>query len=372
MMGTKRDYYEILGIPKNASLDEIKKAYRKLALQYHPDRVPEEKKKESEEKFKEISEAYAVLSDPKKRELYDRYGHAGIDSHYTTEDIFRGADFSSIFKDLGDFGFGSIFEDIFSDFGFGLFGTGRSYRSRAKRKGEDIHLEMAFSLEEAKTGAEKEVSFFRYDNCSACGGTGGEPGASKENCPTCKGRGVVTSGLGFISFSQTCSTCNGEGRLFKRRCSKCSGRGRLKIKKNIKVSIPAGVDTGSILRLREEGNYGEGGRGDLYIHLVGKSHHIFERKGDDIKCRVRVNVIKAILGGEIEVPTLNGRVKMKIPAGTQPHTIFRLKGKGMVNLHTKRIGDELVEVEVEVPRKLSFRERRLLEEWARLKGESLS
>ncbi|HIE35709.1 MAG TPA: molecular chaperone DnaJ [Candidatus Omnitrophica bacterium] len=364
-MGTKRDYYEILGVSRDASLEEIKKAYRQLALKYHPDRVPPEKKKEAEEKFKEISEAYAVLSDPKKRELYDKFGHAGIDSRYTTEDIFKGADFSW----FADFDLGNIFEDIFSDFGFDIFGARRYSRSKAKRRGEGLYLEINISLEEAAKGVEKEVSFYRYENCSNCGGSGAAPGTTKEVCPQCRGKGVVSSGIGFFSFSQTCPYCRGEGEVIKKRCPECRGEGRVRIRKVLKVNIPQGVDTGSILRLREEGNWQTGGKGDLYLHIGVRPHPIFERKQDNIKCKVKISVLKAILGGQVEVPTLNGKVKMMIPSGTQSNTVFRLKGKGISNLRTKRVGDQLVEVEVEIPKRLSSKERKLLEEWAKLRRE---
>jgi len=369
MMSTERDYYDILGVSRGAALDEIKKVYRQLALKYHPDRVSQDKKKESEEKFKEISEAYAVLSDSKKRKLYDTYGHAGINSNYTTEDIFRNADFSSVFGNMGSGGLGDLFEDIFSGFGFEGFGQRSSQRQRAGVRGEDIPLEINISLEYAAKGDERKVAFYRYDVCQSCSGTGAEPGTKKETCPTCRGRGSISSGLGFISFSQTCPRCQGEGVIIKNRCRKCSGIGRQKIKKEVKVKIPAGVDNGSILRLRDEGNWARGGRGSLYIHIAVSRHHLFERRGSEIKTRVKVSVIKAILGGDTEVPTLNGNVKMKVPAGTQPGSIFRLRGKGILNLHTRRVGDELVLVEVDIPKKVSSKEKKLLEEWASLRGE---
>ena len=369
-MSTKRDYYEILGIDKGVSLDQIKTAYRKLAMQHHPDRVPEDKKKEAEEKFKEISEAYAVLSDPQKRQLYDQYGHAGVDSRYSTEDIFRSADFSSIF---GGAGLEDIFGDIFGGFGFDIFGGGQrgGRRRRAQRMGEDLHLETVISLEEAASGLEKEISFYHLEKCQHCGGKGAEPGTSKVTCTTCKGRGTISSGMGFISFSQTCPACQGEGEVFKKKCSKCAGQGRLRVKKNIKVTIPAGVDRGSVLRLRGEGHFGPGGYGDLYLHINVRPHPVFERDGDNIKCKFKISVFKAILGGEVEVPTLNGKVKMKVPSGTQPHAVFRLKGKGITNLRTKRSGDELVSIDIEIPRRISSRERKLLDEWVRLRGEDI-
>ena len=368
-MSTQRDYYEILGLAKGASVDEIKKSYRQLVMKFHPDRVSSEKKKEAEEKFKEISEAYAVLSDPQKKQLYDQYGHAGIDSRYSTEDIFRGADFSSIFGGMGG-GFADIFEHIFSDFGSDVFGgSSRAGRASRRRRGEDIQLQISITLQEASFGTEKDVSFYRYDNCSRCNGSGAEPGSSKTTCPSCKGRGAVSSGLGFISFSQTCPTCGGEGKIIKNRCRECQGQGRAKSRKNLKVTIPQGVDTGSVLRLKEEGHFGGQARGDLYIYIEVKAHPTFRREGDNIKCKVKIGVTQAILGSEIEVPTLVGRVKMKIPPGTQPNTIFRLKGKGIVNLRSKRLGDELVEAEIDIPKRLSSREKKLIEEWKKIRRE---
>jgi molecular chaperone DnaJ len=364
-MSTQRDYYEILGVEKNASVDDIKKSYRKLAMKYHPDRVSAEKKKESEEKFKEISEAYAVLSDSQKKDLYDKYGHAGIDSRYSTEDIFRGADFSSIFE---NFGGGGIFEDLFADFGFDIFGTRGRRGAGRQRGGEDIKLEMAITLEEAGSGIEKEITYYRHDSCSHCSGSGAEPGSSKETCSTCRGKGAVTSGMGFISFSQTCPSCRGEGMIIKNRCSSCRGEGRKRVKKTLKVNIPPGVDTGSVLRLREEGSYGPGGRGEVYLYIAMKSHSIFERRGRELICKVKVDVAGAVLGTEIEVPTLTGKVKMKVPSGTQPNTLFRLKNKGFYDLHTRRMGDEIVGVEVEIPQRLSSKEKKLFSELAKLRN----
>ncbi len=363
MMSTTKDYYEILGLSKGAAIDEVKKAYRQAVMKHHPDRVPPEQKKQAEEKFKEISESYAVLSDPQKKQLYDQYGHAGIDSRYSTEDIFRGADFSSIFGNMGG-GLGDIFENLFSD--FGVFGSGSS-GSRRRRSGEDIQIQISISLEEAYQGIEKDISYNRHENCLHCKGSGAEPGSDKVTCNTCRGQGSVTSGLGFIRFSQTCPNCGGQGKIIKQRCRKCSGNGRIKDRKSLKVTVPKGVDTGSVLRLRDEGSWANGQRGDLYIYINLRAHPQFKRQGSTILSVVKLSVVEAILGAEIEVPTLDGKVTMKVPAGTQPNTVFRLKGKGMVDLHSKRSGDELVEIEVEIPKKLSHRERRLVEEWARLK-----
>ncbi len=372
VMGTKRDYYEILGVKRNASLEEIKKAYRELALRYHPDRVPPEQKKEAEEKFKEISEAYAVLSDPQKRALYDQYGHAGIDQRYAYEDIFKGADFNSVFKDLGDFGFGeSIFEEIFGDLGFDLFGAGRRSRATAKRKGRDLEITVNVSLEEAAKGTEKVITLPRYEICSVCSGTGAKPGSKKTTCPQCGGKGRLIMSSGFFQLSQTCSRCGGEGSVITHPCSDCRGEGRIKVSRKIKVKVPAGVDTGSQLRIRGEGEAGTAARGDLYVLIECAPHPIFERHDNNILTQVNIGVAKAILGGEVEVPTLDGKVKMKIPAGTQSGKVFRLRGKGIIDLHTKTYGDELVQVNVEIPTHLSSEQRRLIEEFARLSGEEV-
>lgn len=362
-MNTTRDYYEILGIPKGSNVDEVKKAYRQLVMKNHPDRVSEDKKKEAEEKFKEISEAYAVLSDDKKKQLYDQYGHAGIDSKFSTEDIFRGADFSSIFGQGG--GFGDIFEQFFSD-----GRSGRGSRGARRQVGEDIQMKIEITLEEACFGVEKDVSLMRYDNCSSCNGSGAASGSSKVTCQTCQGQGAVRSGLGFISFSQTCPNCNGEGKIIKNRCKQCSGQGRVKGKKKLKVTIPKGVDNGSVLRLKEEGHFAGDGRGDFYLYTAISPHNIFIREGDNIKFKVKVPLTKAILGSEIDVLTLHGVVRMKVPVGTQPNSVFRLKGKGITNLRTKHLGDEFVEIEIAIPTNLSKKEQKLIKELADLRKEN--
>jgi len=343
-MTTKRDYYEVLGVKKNATLDEIKKAYRELALRYHPDRVPHEQKKEAEEKFKEISEAYAVLSDAQKRALYDQYGHAGIDQKYAYEDIFKGADFSSVFEDLGSFGMGGgIFEDIFSDLGFDIFGS-RTRRGSRARRGRDLEIATDITLEEAAAGVEKTITLPRYEVCSECGGSGAKAGTKKITCPQCKGSGRTVVSNGFFQLAQTCSRCGGEGSIIQTPCSDCHGEGRVKISRKLKVRIPAGVDTGSSLRIRGEGEAGTAGSGDLYVVIEVKPHPVFERQHNDILTEVNISLVKAILGAEVEVPTLEGKVKMKIPAGTQSGRIFRLKEKGIPDVHSKQSGDELVRV----------------------------
>ena len=369
-MSSKRDYYEILGVKKNASLDEIKSAYRELALRYHPDRVSAEQKKEAEEKFKEISEAYAVLSDSNKRALYDQYGHAGIDQRFTYEDIFKGADFSSIFQDLGDFGFGGgLFDEIFGDFGFDLFGHSRR-TGTSRRRGRDLQVEVDISLQEAVSGIEKTVKLPRYEPCTTCNGSGAKPGTKRTTCPQCRGSGRMVVSSGFFQLAQTCNRCRGEGTIIATPCPNCRGEGRSKITRKIKVKIPPGVYTGSHLRVRGEGEAGTLSRGNLYVLINVKPHPVFERVDNNIICQVDISVAKAILGAEIEVPTLNGNVKMKIPAGTQPNRIFRLRGKGIPDVHGRGTGDELVRINVVIPTSLTSEARRYIEEFARATGET--
>jgi molecular chaperone DnaJ len=370
-MSTKRDYYEILGVPKSASSEDIRKAYREMALKFHPDRVPAEQKKEAEEKFKEVSEAYAVLSDSSKRDLYDKYGHSGIDQRYAQEDIFKGADFSSIFRDMGG-GFssgGSIFEDIFGDLGFDIFGTRHSHGQSARRRGRDLQISIDISLEEAFRGAEKIISVPRYEPCATCAGSGAKPGTKKSTCPQCKGSGRTVVSNGFFQLAQTCSRCGGEGSIIQSPCPDCHGEGRMRITKKIKVKIPPGVYTGSQLRVRQEGEAGTNSRGDLYVIIEVRPHDVFQRHNNDISTTISISMVKAVLGGEAEVPSLEGKVMMKIPAGTQCGRVFRLKGKGLPDLHSRDIGDELVRVNIEIPSKLSSQQRQLMEEFARASGE---
>jgi len=370
-MSSKRDYYEILGVQKKATLEEIKKAYREMALRHHPDRVPVEQKKEAEEKFKEVSEAYAVLSDSQKRALYDQYGHSGIDQKYAYEDIFKGADFSSVFQDMGEFGVGGgLFDEIFSDLGFDIFGSrGRSRASRGRR-GRDLQITVDVTLEEAYTGTEKTITVPRYETCFVCSGSGARPGTKKSTCPQCKGNGRTVVSNGFFQIAQTCSRCRGEGSIIQAPCVECHGEGRVKIIRKIKVKIPAGVDTDSHLRMRGEGEHGQAGSGDLYVIMNVLPHNIFTREGNDILIEKTISLSKAVLGGETEVLTLEGKVAMKIPAGTQSHRIFRLKGKGMPDVHGRGQGDELVKVIVDIPVRLTAQQRKLIEEFAQISGES--
>ncbi|MCM8790675.1 MAG: molecular chaperone DnaJ [Candidatus Omnitrophica bacterium] len=372
---SKRDYYEVLGIPKTASADDIKKAYRNLALKYHPDRVPADKKKEAEEKFKEISEAYEVLVDPKKRQDYDQYGHAGVEGAFR-QGGFSWQDFHH-FDDLRDIFGGMDLSDLFRGFGFGddIFGEsfGTSGRRSALRRGSDLEYQLEISFEEAAFGTEKTISIPRYETCPECGGTGAKRGSKREECYECGGRGQIRSSSGFFNVVQTCRKCGGEGSVVKTPCPTCGGRGRVKTKRNIKVKIPAGVDSGSRLRIHGEGEAGERGgpHGDLYILLYVKPHELFERHGYDIYCEVPISFTTAVFGGEIEVPTLGGRIMMKIPAGTQGGRMFRLRGKGIAHLHDSGIGDQLVKVQIDVPTDLNPEQRKALKEYAKVSANGL-
>ena len=359
MPTTKRDYYEILGIAKTATVDEIKRAYRTLALKYHPDRVPADQKKEAEEKFKELSEAYAVLSDQKKRSVYDQYGHAGFDQRYSTEDIFRGADFSSIFQDLG-FG-GSIFEDLFG----GFSGSGSRVGTSRGTRGSDLELELSLSFEEAAKGLVKTVTVPRRELCSECRGEGGE----RTSCGACQGTGQLRQAAGFMVIARTCNRCGGQGSTVKRACPKCRGEGRVAVERKIEVTVPAGVESGMRLRLSGEGEGGTRARGDLYVHLNVKPHSLFKRDGPHLILDYPVDLAQAALGAEVDVPTMNGRVSMKIPSGTQSGTVFRVRGKGLPDVHDGRVGDLLVRVLVETPTSLNASQRRMVEEFGRTLGD---
>lgn len=359
---TKRDYYEILGVSKSASIDEIKRAYRTLAMKHHPDRVGAEHKKEAEEKFKELSEAYAVLSDPQKRSVYDQYGHAGFDQRYSTEDIFRGADFSSIFQDLG-FG-GSIFEDLFG--GFGLFGGASSGR-RGGSRGADLELDVELTFEEAAGGVVKTVTVPRRELCPDCRGEGGE----RASCSACQGSGQIRQAAGFMVISRTCHRCGGQGSQVKKACPRCRGQGRVAAERRIEVTVPAGVESGMRLRLSGEGEGGTRGRGDLYVRLNVAPHPIFRREGSHLIVDYPVNIAQAALGAEVDVPTLNGRVSMKIPSGTQSGTVFRVRGKGLPDVHDARHGDLLVRVMVETPTNLNAAQRKLVQELGRTLGDTV-
>ncbi len=372
-MPGKQDYYELLGVAKTASAEDIKRAYREKALKFHPDRVPAEQKKEAEEKFKGISESYAVLSDTQKRDLYDRYGHSGIDQKYAQEDIFKGADFSSIFRDMGGgSGGGSIFEEIFGDLGFDVSGSRQTRSQGSRRRGRDLQIAIDITLEEAAEGVEKIITVPRYETCVSCSGSGAKAGTKKSTCSACKGSGRTVVSNGFFQLAQTCSRCGGEGTVIQTPCPNCRGEGKVKEIKKIKVKIPAGVDNGSQLRVRAEGEAGSSSRGDLYVIIELRPHDIFERHHNDISTAINISLAKAILGSEVEIPSLDGKLTMKIPAGTQCGKTFRLKGKGIPDLHTRDIGDELVKVNIEIPTKLTSQQRQLIEEFARASGEDLN
>jgi molecular chaperone DnaJ len=351
----KRDYYEILGVEKSVELEELKKAYRKLAVKYHPDKNPGDKA--AEEKFKELGEAYEALCDPQKRAAYDQYGHAAFDRRAGG---FRAGGFHDpydIFKEV--FGGGNIFED--------LFGGGRADPTQPQR-GDDLRYDMEISFEEAAHGCEKEISLTKPERCDQCHGTGAEPGSKAKTCPTCAGRGQVISSRGIFSIAQTCPHCQGAGRIIEKPCRTCRGTGRRELTSSIKLRIPAGADTGT--RLRSSGN-GEAGlrggpTGDLYIVLHVKAHEIFQRDGDDLLCEVPVSFVQAALGAEIEVPTLDGKTGIKIPAGTQPGAMFRLKGKGIKNIQGYGHGDLHIRIQVEVPAHLSSEQKAKLQEFADL------
>ncbi|MDO8525435.1 MAG: molecular chaperone DnaJ [Candidatus Omnitrophota bacterium] len=367
---SKRDYYEILGLSKSASPDEIKKAYRNLALKYHPDRVPGDKKKEAEGKFKEVSEAYEVLMDTQKKATYDQYGHASVDSSFkqggfSWQDFHHFDDVKDVWGqfDLNDllrgFGFGSnMFSDSFEE------GQGRSYGGR---RGSDLEFRLEITFAEAAFGAEKTIAIPRYEACDVCGGTGAKPGSKAQSCPDCGGRGKVSASSGYFNIIRTCSKCGGEGKIINTPCAACGGRGRIRTNRNIKVKIPAGVDTGSRLRVHGEGEAGEKGArpGDLYILLEVKSHEIFERHDSDIYCEAPISFATAVLGGEVEVPTLEGKIMMKIPAGTQGGRVFRLRGKGIARIHEYGRGDQLVKVQIDVPTELTPEQKRLLRDFAK-------
>ncbi len=349
----KRDFYEILGVGKTASDDEIKKAYRKLAMKHHPDRNQGETSKAAEEKFKEAKEAYEMLSDPQKRAAYDQYGHAGVDPN------MRGGPGGA----EGFSGFGDAFGDIFGD----IFGGQRGGGQRGGRqvyRGNDLSYAMEITLEEAAAGKDSQIRIPSWDECDTCHGSGAKPGTSAKTCNTCQGSGAVQMRQGFFSVQQTCPHCHGSGKIIPEPCTSCHGQGKIKKNKTLEIKIPAGIDDG--MRIRSAGN-GEPGRnggpaGDLFIEIRVKRHELFERDGDDLHCKVPVSVTTAALGGEIEVPTLAGKAAIDIPEGTQHGKQFRLRGKGIKGVRSSYPGDLYVHVDVETPVKLTEHQRKLLKE----------
>lgn len=360
----KRDYYEVLGISKTADDKEIKAGFRKLAKQYHPDLNPDNK--EAEAKFKEINEAYEVLSDSEKKAKYDQFGHAAFDQNQG----FGGGGGAN----YGDFN--DIFGDIFGDFfgGGASFGGARAQRTGPKA-GSDLKIKLDIEFEEAAFGTKRDIKINRIEKCNVCNGTGAKKGTSKKTCPTCGGAGSVKSvqrtPFGQFASTKTCTTCRGTGEVVEDPCTACHGSGKEKKSRKLSINIPAGVDSGSVIPLRGEGNHGDHGgpAGDLYVYLNVKEHELFERDGNDVWCEILISFAKATLGGYIEVPTIEGKVKYDIPEGTQTGTVFRLKNKGIKNLRGSGKGDQYVKIKVVVPKKLTDKQKNILEQFAVEMGE---
>ena len=361
MATKKRDYYEVLGVGRDTSEEEIKRAYRKLAVKFHPDKNPDDP--HAEEKFKELGEAYDVLMDADKRAAYDRFGHAAFE---------QGGGFRGGFHDPFDIfravfgGGGGISGGIFETFFGGVAGRGED-----RQRGADLRYDMQITLEEAAFGAEKEIEVRKLDICDKCGGTGAESGARSINCPVCGGRGQVISSRGFFQVSQTCPRCRGVGHIVEKPCRACEGEGRLEKPSRIKLKIPAGIADGSRLRSPRKGEAGirGGPQGDLYVVVHVQEHKIFQRDEDNLFCEVPIPFTLATLGGEVPVPTLEGKANLKVPAGTQSGQLFKLRGKGVVHVNGREHGDLLVRVMVEVPTRLNAEQRAKLQEFAELCGE---
>ena len=365
----KKDYYEILGVPRDATKQDIKRAYRKLALKYHPDKS---KETDAADLFKEISEAYAVLSDDEKRGHYDRFGHAGIDQTYSHEDIFRGVDFGDIFRDLGigfDFGFGNIFNQF--------FGGSRRERRTHRTRGRNVRYDIEISLEDAYRGMKQDLRVPRMENCEECHGSGIKPGHSPVTCQKCGGRGQIhqVHSMGFGQFTQIspCQECGGLGQIIKNPCSVCGGQGLVKKRRDIRVNIPPGVDTGPNLRLAGEGEAGINGgpSGDLYVVVHVMPHSLFQRSGHDLFYTMCLSFPQAALGTEIELPTLDGHATLRVPGGTQNGDTFKLRGKGMPRLNGKGYGDMIASAHIVIPTKLTQREKELIQKLADETGTSI-
>jgi molecular chaperone DnaJ len=356
MTTKKRDYYEVLGVDRHASAEEVKRAYRKLAVKFHPDKNPEDA--HAEEKFKELGEAYDVLIDADKRAAYDRYGHAAFTQ--------GGGGFRGGFHDPFD-----IFREVFGGAGGGIFETffgGGGMPTEDRHRGSDLRYDMQISLEEAASGTEKEIEVRKLDTCDKCHGSGAEAGSRTVTCPACGGRGQVISSRGFFQVSQTCPRCRGTGQTIEKPCRHCDGEGRVEKLSRIKLKIPAGIQDGSRLRSSRNGEAGTRGgpHGDLYVVIHVKQHKVFQREDDDLYCEVPIPFSLAALGGEVEVPTLEGKAHVKVPAGTQSGQMFRLRGKGIVNVNGRDRGDLLARLIVEVPTRLNAEQRKKLEEFASL------
>ncbi len=368
MAAPKRDYYEVLGVDKSISAEELKKAYRKLAIKYHPDKNPGDKA--AEEKFKELGEAYEALSDPQKRAAYDQYGHAAFDPRARASSAGRGGfhDPNDIFRQaFGGGDLGSIFEQF-----FGMGGEDRDPTGPAR--GSDLRYDMEISLEEAVSGVEKEITVNKPAACDHCDGTGAERGSKRIRCIQCAGRGRVVVSRGIFSIQQACPRCEGAGEVLERPCKACRGDGRVTKAANIKLRIPGGVDTGTRLRSTGNGEAGQRGgpAGDLYVVLHVAEHDVFKREEDNLFCEVPISFTQAALGAELDVPTLTGKARIVVPAGTQTGAMFRLKGRGVKSLQGHGVGDLLVKVAVEVPTKLNHAQRAKLEEFAKLCDENVN
>ncbi|MCH4564272.1 molecular chaperone DnaJ [Halomonas sp. EGI 63088] len=363
---SKRDYYEVLGVERGADQKDIKKAYRRLAQKFHPDRNPDDDTAAA--KFREVSEAYEVLTDSEKRAAYDQFGHAGVDGQAGG---FGAGGFGGAGAGAGAGGFSDIFGDVFGD----IFGGGGGRRNpHAPARGSDLRYNLELDLESAVTGTTVDIRVPRHVECERCDGHGAEPGSSKETCPTCNGHGQVRMQQGFFAVQQTCPTCHGSGQHIKVPCHKCNGEGRVRETRTLSVKIPAGVDTGDRIRLNGEGEAGINGGppGDLYVQVHIKPHHIFQRDGRNLQCEVPINFIDAALGGELEVPTLDGRVKLKIPPETQTGKLFRLRGKGVKPVRGGPPGDLLCRVVVETPVNLKEDQKELLRQLQESLGEGNS
>ena len=365
MAEQKRDYYEVLGVSRGASEDEIKKAYKKMARKYHPDLNPGDKT--AEEKFKEVNEAYEVLSDADKKARYDQYGHAGVDPNFGAGGFGGGFDGSFDFGDLGD---------IFGSFFGGGFGGGRRTNPNAPQRGESIRMSIAISFEEAAFGCEKAVTVERYETCDTCHGNGCAPGTSPEVCPDCHGTGTVQvrrqTPMGVFATSSPCPKCGGKGRIIHQPCKDCRGSGMVRKKKTIQASIPAGIDNGQTISIRGQGNAGKNGgpAGDLLITITVRPHELFRREGTSVLCEAPITFTQAVLGAELEIPTIDGKVKYTLPEGTQSGTTFRLKGKGIPELNGRGRGDQYVTVYIETPRNLNREQKEALKKFAETMGES--
>ena len=363
MAENKRDYYEVLGVTKGASEDEIKKAYKKMARKYHPDLNPGDK--EAEEKFKEVNEAYEVLSDPDKKARYDQYGHAGVDPNFGA-----GAGFDGSF-DFGDLG------DIFGNFfGGGFGGGGRRTNPNAPQRGESIRLSLTISFEEAAFGCEKEITVERMEQCGTCSGSGCAAGTTPEVCPDCHGTGQVQvrrqTPMGVFATSSPCGRCGGKGKIIHQPCPDCRGTGAVRKRKTIKASVPAGIDNGQTISIRGQGHAGKNGgpAGDLLITITVRPHELFRREGTSVLCEAPITFAQAVLGAELEIPTIDGKVKYDLPEGTQSGTTFRLKGKGIPSINGRGRGDQYVTVYIETPRNLNKEQKDALKKFAETMGDN--